>query len=48
MRKRIIAGNWKMNLTPKQAKELILELSPKVKHAVCEVVVCLRQSICRR
>lgn len=40
MRKRIIAGNWKMNLTPKQAKELILELSPKVKHAACEVVVC--------
>ena len=27
-RKTIIAGNWKMNMTPSQAKALIEELKP--------------------
>ena len=27
-RKKIIAGNWKMNMTPSQAVELINTLSP--------------------
>ena len=40
MRKPIIAGNWKMNMTPSQAKELVTELIPLVKDAACDVVVC--------
>jgi triosephosphate isomerase len=40
MRKPIIAGNWKMNKTPKEALELVEELKPLVKNAECEVIVC--------
>ena len=40
MRKPIIAGNWKMNMTPTEAKALVNELIPLVKDATCEVVVC--------
>ena len=40
MRKPIIAGNWKMNHTPDEAKALIEELIPLVKDAKCDVVVC--------
>ena len=40
MRKPIIAGNWKMNKTPEEAKQLVTELVPLVKDAKCDVVVC--------
>ena len=40
MRKAIIAGNWKMNKTPCEAKALVTELVPLVKDAACDVVVC--------
>lgn len=40
MRKPVIAGNWKMNMTPCEAKTLVSELLPLVKDAKCEVVVC--------
>ncbi len=40
MRKPIIAGNWKMNMTPGEAEQLIMELIPLVKNARCDVVVC--------
>ena len=40
MRKPIIAGNWKMNKTPAEAKELVTALIPLVKDAACDVVVC--------
>ncbi|HWR22045.1 MAG TPA: triose-phosphate isomerase [Feifaniaceae bacterium] len=40
MRKPIIAGNWKMNMTPEEAKTLVTELIPLVKDAKAEVVVC--------
>lgn len=40
MRKAIIAGNWKMHNTPKEAVKLIIELKDKVKDANCEVIVC--------
>ncbi|MBR1408178.1 MAG: triose-phosphate isomerase [Clostridia bacterium] len=40
MRKPIIAGNWKMNKTPSEAKELVTALIPLVKDAPCDVVVC--------
>ena len=41
MRKPIIAGNWKMNKTPAEAKELVLALTETVKDADCDVVVCV-------
>ena len=41
MRTPIIAGNWKMNKTPAEAAQLVTELIPLVKDAVCEVVVCV-------
>ena len=41
MRKPIIAGNWKMNKTAKEAVELIKDLKPLVKDAEAEVVVCV-------
>lgn len=40
MRKPIIAGNWKMNKTPSEAKALVSALLPLVKEAPCDVVVC--------
>ena len=40
MRKPMIAGNWKMNKTPEEAKQLVTELIPLVKDAKCDVVVC--------
>ena len=40
MRKPIIAGNWKMNMTPAEAEQLVVELIPLVKDAACDVVVC--------
>jgi len=40
MRRPIMAGNWKMNKTGKEASKLVLELIDKVKDAKCEVVVC--------
>ena len=40
MRKAIIAGNWKMNKTPDEARVLVEELIPLVADAECEVVVC--------
>lgn len=36
----VIAGNWKMNKTPAEAKALIGEMAPLVKDAGCTVVVC--------
>lgn len=41
MRKPIIAGNWKMNKTPDEARELVAALVPAVKDADCDVVVCV-------
>ena len=41
VRKAIIAGNWKMNKTPSEAKALLEEIAPLVKDAGCEVVACV-------
>ena len=40
VRKAVIAGNWKMNKTPEEAKELIAAIAPLVKDAGCDVVAC--------
>ena len=41
MRKKIIAGNWKMNTTPSQAIDLIEKLKPLVKNDDVEVILCV-------
>ena len=41
MRKKIIAGNWKMNKTPAEAEKIIKEMVPLVKDATCGVVLCV-------
>ena len=41
LRKVVIAGNWKMNKTPSEAKQLLSEIAPLVKDADCEVVACV-------
>lgn len=40
-RKKIIAGNWKMNMTPSQAVKLVAELEPLVKNDAVDVVYCV-------
>lgn len=40
MRRKIIAGNWKMNKTPQEAVTLINELKPLLANAEAEVVFC--------
>ncbi|MEE1071440.1 MAG: triose-phosphate isomerase [Cellulosilyticum sp.] len=40
MRKKIVAGNWKMNMTPAQAVELIDSLKDKIDTTEVDVVVC--------
>ena len=41
MRKKVIAGNWKMNKLPNEAIEFITELEPLVKDTENEVVICV-------
>ncbi len=41
LRKAVIAGNWKMNKTPNEAKELLAEIIPLVKDADCDVIACV-------
>ncbi|MEE3379039.1 MAG: triose-phosphate isomerase [Lachnospiraceae bacterium] len=40
-RKKIIAGNWKMNKTPSEAKALVELLAPLVKNDDVDVVYCV-------
>ena len=40
MRKKIVAGNWKMNMTPAPAGELIDSLKDKIDTTEVDVVVC--------
>lgn len=41
MRKKVIAGNWKMNKLPNEAIDFIAELEPLVKNTENEVVICV-------
>ncbi|MBQ6550010.1 MAG: triose-phosphate isomerase [Lachnospiraceae bacterium] len=41
MRKKIVAGNWKMNMTPSQAVELCETLKPLVAGSEADVVFCV-------
>ena len=40
-RKRIIAGNWKMNMTPSEAVKLVDQINPLVLNDVVDVGYCL-------
>ena len=40
MRRKVIAGNWKMNMLPNEAISMIADLAPLVKDSKCEVVIC--------
>ena len=41
MRKKVIAGNWKMNKTPQEAIQMVKELIPLVTDSKNEVVICV-------
>ena len=41
MRKKVIAGNWKMNMLPNEAIEFIDKLTPLVKDTENEVILCV-------
>lgn len=41
MRKKVIAGNWKMNMLPNEAMEMITHLAPLVKNTENEVILCV-------
>ena len=41
MRRKIIAGNWKMNMLPNEAIKFIDEIAPLVKDTKNEVVLCV-------
>lgn len=41
MRKKVIAGNWKMNMLPNEAIAYIEELEPLVKDTKNEVILCV-------
>ncbi len=39
-RKVVIAGNWKMNKTASETKEILAQMAELVKNAQCDVVIC--------
>lgn len=41
MRRKVIAGNWKMNMLPNEAINFIDELAPMVKDTSNEVILCV-------
>ena len=41
MRKKVIAGNWKMNMLPNEAMNFIEQLAPLVKNTENEVILCV-------
>jgi len=41
MRRKVIAGNWKMNMLPNEAIDFITELTPLVKDTKSEVILCV-------
>ncbi|MBR6033363.1 MAG: triose-phosphate isomerase [Clostridia bacterium] len=41
MRRKVIAGNWKMNMLPNEAIEFVQKLEPLVKDTKNEVILCV-------
>ena len=46
-RKKIVAGNWKMNKTPSEAVALVEELKPLVASETSDVVFCVSRLVLR-
>jgi triosephosphate isomerase len=41
MRRKMVAGNWKMNMTPSESVQLVGELKPMIENAEVDVVFCV-------
>ena len=41
MRKKIVAGNWKMNMTPSEAVALVKKLKPNMENSDVDVIFCV-------
>ena len=41
MRRKVVAGNWKMNMTPDEAVGLVKELKPQIDSAEVDVIFCV-------
>lgn len=41
MRRKVIAGNWKMNMLPNEAIEYIQAFEPMVKNSKAEIILCV-------
>ena len=41
MRRKVIAGNWKMNMLPNETLSFIEALAPHVKNSEAEVILCV-------
>jgi len=41
MRRKVIAGNWKMNMLPNETLKFIEELAPYIKDTQAEVILCV-------
>lgn len=41
MRRKVVAGNWKMNMTPDEAVRLVKELKPQIDSAEVDVIFCV-------
>lgn len=41
MRRKVVAGNWKMNMTPSEAVELVKELKPYMENSDVDVIFCV-------
>ena len=40
MRTKTVAANWKMNMTPKEARDLLSRLLPEMKDAYVDIIIC--------
>lgn len=41
MRQKVIAANWKMNMTPSKAEDIMKQLKSKIEKSHAEVVICV-------
>ena len=41
MRRKIVAGNWKMNMLPNETMDFINKIEPKIEGAEAEVILCV-------
>ena len=41
LRRKVIAGNWKMNMLPSEAIEFIEGIAPLVKNSEAEIILCV-------